>query len=101
MPTNLYGPGDNFNLETSHVLPAIVRKMHLAKCLENNDWDAIRNDMNKYPIENVNGKSSQEAILKILKKYGIEISDNSCNSRTVSLKLWGTGIPRREFLPVE
>ena len=39
MPTNLYGPNDNYNLETSHVLPALIRKMHLGKCLENNDWE--------------------------------------------------------------
>jgi len=47
MPTNLYGPNDNFDLETSHVLPAIIRKMHLAKCLENNDWAGIRKDLDK------------------------------------------------------
>ena len=114
MPTNLYGPGDNFNLETSHVLPAILRKMHLAKCLENNDWDSIRKDLNKRPIEHIDGNSSDQAIIKILEKYGIyrstsipslknkkEISVNSCNSWTVSLKLWGTGTPRREFLYVD
>jgi GDP-L-fucose synthase len=114
MPTNLYGPGDNFNLETSHVLPAILRKMHLAKCLENNDWDSIRKDLYKRPIEHIDGNSSDQAIIKILEKYGIyrstsipslknkkEISVNSCNSWTVSLKLWGTGTPRREFLYVD
>ena len=114
MPTNLYGPGDNFNLETSHVLPAILRKMHLAKCFGNNDWDSIRKDLNKRPIEHIDGNSSDQAIIKILEKYGIyrstsipslknkkEISVNSCNSWTVSLKLWGTGTPRREFLYVD
>ena len=114
MPTNLYGPGDNFNLETSHVLPAILRKMHLAKCLENNDWDSIRKDLYKRPIEHIDGNSSDQAIIKILEKYGIyrstsipslknkkEISVNSCNSWTVSLKLWGTGTSRREFLYVD
>ena len=101
MPTNLYGPNDNFNLETSHVLPALIRKIHLAKCLENDDWDAIRRDLNKRPIENINGSSSKEDIIKILEKYGIRISDNSCNSWTVSLALWGTGKPRREFLHVD
>ena len=63
MPTNLYGPNDNFDLETSHVLPALIRKIHLAKCLENNDWKAIRKDLNKRPIENVNGNSSKEDII--------------------------------------
>lgn len=114
MPTNLYGPGDNFNLETSHVLPAILRKMHLAKCFGNNDWDSIRKDLNKRPIEHIDGNSSDQAIIKILEKYGIyrstsipslknkkEISVNSCNSWTVSLKLWGTGTSRREFLYVD
>jgi len=65
MPTNLYGHNDNFNLETSHVLPAILRKMHLAKCLENDDWQSIQKDLDKYPIENINGKSSQGDILEI------------------------------------
>ncbi len=49
MPTNFYGPNDNYNLETSHVLPALIRKMHLGKCLENNDWEAIRKDFEKIP----------------------------------------------------
>ncbi len=31
MPTNLYGPGDNFDLKNSHVLPALIRKFHEAK----------------------------------------------------------------------
>ena len=72
MPTNLYGPNDNFNLETSHVLPALIRKMHLGKCLENNDWDFIRKDLKKYPIEGNDDKSSEEDILQILSKYGIK-----------------------------
>lgn len=49
MPTNLYGPGDNFNLETSHVLPVILRKMHLAKCLENDGIKFIGKDLKDYP----------------------------------------------------
>ena len=55
MPTNLYGPNDNFDLEKSHVLPAMLRKMYLGKCLEENNWDAIREDLNKRPIEGING----------------------------------------------
>lgn len=51
MPTNLYGPNDNFDLEKSHVLPGLLRKIHLGKCLENNDWDAILEDLRKRPIE--------------------------------------------------
>ncbi len=51
MPTNLFGPGDNYDLEKSHVLPALIRKFHLGKCLENNDWESIRKDLDKRPIE--------------------------------------------------
>ena len=97
MPTNLYGPNDNYNLETSHVLPALIRKMHLGKCLMNNDWDALRNDLDKRPIEGVSGQSSEDDILNILKKYGIQFS--TLNSQlSTSVTLWGTGTPRREFL---
>lgn len=70
-------PNDNFDLETSHVLPAIIRKIHLAKCLENEDWDAIRKDLNKRPSGSVNGNAKKEEILELLKKHGIEIRDNS------------------------
>ena len=47
MPTNLYGPNDNFDLERSHVLPAMIRKIHLAHCLKQGDWDAICKDLNQ------------------------------------------------------
>lgn len=93
MPTNLYGPNDNFNLETSHVLPAMIRKIHLAKCIENNDWNTIREDLNKRPIENISGSSSEEEILDILKKYGTQTKDN-----VVQVEIWGSGKPMREFL---
>lgn len=97
MPTNLYGPNDNFNLETSHVLPAMVRKIHLAKCLEDNNWDGIREDLNRRPLEGIDGSASEDAILKIMNKYGISvISSNSGHS--CALALWGTGKPMREFL---
>lgn len=59
MPTNLYGPNDNYNLETSHVLPALIRKMHLGKCLENNDWKALRQDLGKRPIEGIGVNNSR------------------------------------------
>jgi GDP-L-fucose synthase len=55
MPTNLYGPNDNYDLEKSHVLPALIRKIYLGRCLEDNNWDAIRNDLNKRPVEGING----------------------------------------------
>ena len=103
MPTNLYGPNDNFDLETSHVLPALIRKMHLGKCLQNEDWDGIRKDLNKRPIEGVSGKNSQEEILSILKKQGITILQPEANNQqpTASITLWGTGKVYREFLHVD
>ena len=89
MPTNLYGPNDNFNLETSHVLPALLRKMHLAKLLNEFDFEGIRNDFNLRPVEHIDGTAPQEIILEKLKKYGIT---------SESVEIWGTGKPLREFL---
>jgi GDP-L-fucose synthase len=106
MPTNLFGPNDNYNLETSHVLPALIRKMHLGKCLENNDWVALRKDLNKYPIEKVNDASSETEIIQKLAKYGIHYSKNTRYPKPgtlndVTITLWGTGSPYREFLYVD
>jgi GDP-L-fucose synthase len=103
MPTNLYGPNDNYNLETSHVLPALIRKMHLGKCLENNDWEALRKDFKKHPIEGVNADTSETEIIKILIKYGIKVQHNTLHPahrtpQPVTITLWGTGNPYREFL---
>lgn len=103
MPTNLYGPNDNYNLETSHVLPALIRKMHLGKCLENNDWEAIRKDLKKYPIEGVSDKSSETEIIEKLVKYGIQDLKSTAHrtphtAHPVAIALWGTGSPYREFL---
>ena len=99
MPTNLYGPNDNYNLETSHVLPAFIRKMHLGKCLENNDWDAIRQDLNKNPIEGTDGRAPEDVILQNLNKYGINIQSIG-KGKKVIITLWGTGKVFREFLHV-
>jgi Nucleoside-diphosphate-sugar epimerases len=93
MPTNLYGPNDNFDLETSHVLPALIRKIHLGKCLENGDMSSVKEDLNRYPVEGVNGSNSQQEILNILDKYGIKHSDGK-----TQIEIWGTGAPIREFL---
>ncbi|MCC4214256.1 GDP-L-fucose synthase family protein [Leeuwenhoekiella parthenopeia] len=110
MPTNLYGPNDNFDLEKSHVLPALIRKMHLGKALEQNDWDSLRADLNKLPIEGVDGSASDDAILGILKKYGISrrLPAGTANSTSpswegqegasVQVEIWGSGKPMREFL---
>ena len=89
MPTNLYGPNDNFDLETSHVLPAMIRKIHLAHCLRNDDWEAITRDLNHLPVGSIDGDSSKETIEKELSRQGI-YSDR--------VELWGTGTPLREFL---
>ena len=89
MPTNLYGPNDNFHLENSHVMPAMMRKVYLAKLLNDGDWEAIRRDLDIRPVEGVDGSASRDTVITILRKYGI--SDN----RVV---LWGTGTPLREFL---
>ncbi|MBP1629413.1 MAG: GDP-4-keto-6-deoxymannose-3,5-epimerase-4-reductase [Bacteroidetes bacterium] len=93
MPTNLYGPNDNFNLEKSHVLPALIRKAHLGKALLKDNWDEIRKDLASYPIEGVGKDASKEAILEKLAKYGITKSDKGVN-----IEIWGTGKPMREFL---
>ena len=89
MPTNLYGPNDNFNLETSHVLPAMIRKMHLARLLNEGDFEAIRTDLQKRPVEGLDGTATEQEIITMLAKYGIDRD---------SLSLWGTGKPIREFL---
>ena len=107
MPTNLYGPNDNFHLENSHVMPAMMRKVYLAKLIHEGAWDKIAVDMNKRPVEGVTGEgltenstlstdsklstlnSKRESALSVLAKYGI------FDNRVV---LWGTGKPLREFL---
>ncbi|SFP01698.1 GDP-L-fucose synthase [Prevotella sp. tf2-5] len=119
MPTNLYGPNDNFHLENSHVMPAMMRKVYLAKLIHDGDWDKISIDLDKRPVEGVNGEgltvngerlavsdnslnsklstdsqlstlnSKRENALSVLAKYGIY--DNK-------VVLWGTGTPLREFL---
>ena len=99
MPTNLYGPNDNFHLENSHVLPAMMRKIYLAKLIHDNDWESIIKDLNKRPVENLHlGEklstvncqlSTCQKILDVLAKFGI--FDNK-------VLLWGSGNPLREFL---
>jgi GDP-L-fucose synthase len=96
MPTNLYGPNDNFHLKNSHVLPGMMRKMHLAHCLELNDFDAIRHDIAKLPVEELSATSTEQEILDFLVSQGI----NKHADGKVSLSLWGTGTPLREFLHV-
>ena len=101
MPTNLYGPNDNFHLENSHVMPAMMRKIYLSKLLHQGDWETIKKDLDLRPVGAnikeegqsvryvINGESQENTIRKVLSFYGIE--DNR-------VTLWGTGRPLREFL---
>jgi GDP-L-fucose synthase len=84
MPTNLYGPGDNYDLMNSHVIPAMIRKFHLAKLAAEHDWEAIERDEARHGV--IPG-DLREALRQ------------SCVLRAPSsVTLWGTGSPRREFL---
>lgn len=89
MPTNLYGPNDNFDLERSHVLPAMMRKIYLAHCLLLQNEMAIRQDLNKRPVEGIDGSAPLPTITALLSRYGITAS---------TVMLWGRGKPLREFL---
>ncbi len=102
MPTNLYGLHDNFNLETSHVLPALLRKIHLGKCLEENDWATLREDLNRRPIEHVSGQSSDEDILHTLQRHGVgPLGSGDGQAGAYQVEIWGSGRPLREFLWVD
>ncbi len=112
MPTNLYGPNDNYDLANSHVLPAMIRRFHLGKCLAGNDWTAIRQDLRKRPIEGVDGDASEQDILAIMRKHGIrgagtgeqgkmQSAQGMGHGEQVSLELWGTGLVSREFMHVD
>jgi len=122
MPTNLYGSGDNYNLEKSHVLPALMRKIHLGKCLEDGNWDEIRRDLGKHPVEGVNENSANKDIIEVLRKYGVEVKEERGGEeerggkgdgeigregegergrkggKKVTVSVWGTGAPYREFM---
>ncbi|MDI9606566.1 MAG: GDP-L-fucose synthase [Bacteroidota bacterium] len=89
MPTNLYGPNDNFDLEKGHVLPAMIRKIHLANAWLKDDWRTIRKDIDRRPVERVTSDALRRDIEGVLQKHGI-YKDH--------VVLWGTGTPRREFL---
>ena len=93
MPCNLFGPNDNYNFESSHVFAALIRKIFLAKCLENNDWKLIHKDLAKHSASEIENIISNEDIIDFLSKQGIRKNDNE-----VVLTLWGNGEPCREFL---
>jgi GDP-L-fucose synthase len=103
MPTNLFGPNDNYDLEKSHVLPALIRKMHLGRCLEQNNLEAVRSDIGKNPIGGTGPEAGREEILKTLENYGIFClpSSDSGDSCKVTIRLWGTGNVYRELLHVD
>ncbi|MBX7134357.1 MAG: GDP-L-fucose synthase [Fimbriimonadaceae bacterium] len=87
MPTNLYGPGDNYDLQNSHVIPAMIRKLHLAKLAAAHDWPAIVRDEARHgPIPD---------------RLRQHLHDTSHSGQPPCLSLWGTGTPKREFLYVD
>ncbi len=100
MPTNLYGPADNFDLDKSHVLPALLRKFHLASCLEQDNWNAIKRDLDKNNIRSFSGNATNNEILALLEQYGIKsISGNSGQAgKDITVTVWGSGKPKREFM---
>jgi len=106
MPTNIYGDNDNFNLETSHVIPAIIRKLHLAKLLDNKDYKSIRKDLQakKFSVKkDYNSEWDNYDLEEILSYYGIKFQRDANlkhNNQEVIVKLWGTGSTYREFLHV-
>ncbi|MEA3443227.1 MAG: GDP-L-fucose synthase [Bacteroidota bacterium] len=93
MPTNLFGLNDSFDLDNSHVLPALIRKILLGKFLDERDFHSIRKDFKKNPVADSDNYLSEEKIRKILSHYGIKE-----NSSGVEITLWGSGEPMREFL---
>lgn len=97
MPTNLYGYNDNYHLDNSHVLPALMRKMHLSKYIDEGDMQAVRKDIAKYGANEITAQSTEAEILGYLNKHGISVVHQS-GSKTVKLELWGSGSPLREFL---
>lgn len=93
MPTNLYGPGDNYDLNNSHVLPALIRKFHLAKLAQQGDLAGIARD------EAMLGKIPDD--VKAMLGIGSQSSVPSPQSPQHSVILWGSGKPKREFLYVD
>lgn len=89
MPTNLYGPNDNFHLENSHVLPAMIRKVHLARLLCEGDYAAVRADLRARPVSTIAPDASDAGIAAALASFGIMPG---------KVRLWGSGRPLREFL---
>ena len=100
MPTNLYGPSDNFNLTGGHVMPSLMRRIHLGKLLEENDMDGIRADLKKRPVDRFSANESEDEILGLLAEQGIHKEKSQIANRKsqISVTVWGTGKPLREFM---
>lgn len=88
MPTNLFGENDNFNLRTSHVLPAMLRKFYLARLLRDKDYGSIEKDLQRYEL----GYEIKGSIEETLKGLGVTAD---------AVEIWGSGRPRRDFLYVD
>ncbi len=100
MPTNLYGPNDNFNLTGGHVMPSLMRRIHLGKLLENGDIAGIRADLKRRPVDGFDGHEDESEIMGLLEKQGIKGPAvlQSCSPAVVQVSVWGTGRPLREFM---
>ena len=100
MPTNLYGPNDNFNLTGGHVLPSLMRRIHLGKLLENGDMDGIRADLKRRPVEGFDGSETEQEIMDLLEQQGIHGEKPQIENRKspIAVSVWGTGAPLREFM---
>ena len=95
MPTNLYGAQDHYDLENSHVLPAFLRKFHLAKLLAAKDTPAILSDFERHGVPaglRKNFRGDQDFLEEGLSNYGIQKE---------AVTLWGSGSAYREFLHVD
>jgi len=98
MPTNMYGPGDNYHPENSHVLPAFIRRMHLAKALGNSDWSELHRIYKHEQRSEVSGQPSENDLLQWLERSGIKQRQTPNARPQTSLTCWGSGSPFREFL---
>ena len=100
MPTNLYGPNDNFNLTGGHVMPSLMRRIHLGKLLENGDLAGIRADLARRPVDGFDGSGTEEELMSLLKQQGIHSDKSQIANRKspISVSVWGTGKPLREFM---
>ncbi|HOT16744.1 MAG TPA: GDP-L-fucose synthase [Bacteroidales bacterium] len=111
MPTNLYGPNDNFNLTGGHVMPSLMRRIHLGKLLENGDFAGIRADLKRRPVDGFDGSGPEGEIIDLLARQGVKSQKSESRKSQglirqsadegqggVQVEVWGTGRPLREFM---